>query len=205
MEMTTPSNGHDAANKHIVLVLGILDNVRLVDVVGEDGGEGAHVAGHAAHESGDERGDAEAEQARAQVAHHHQRKHFVIAVQARARVRGNHVFAHQMHQAAIGVGQNHQAQQAGKNHDEGHGHLEERADHRSQARGTQAVGGQYALHDQKIRGPIAEADRESQAEENARPVNAHRVIGKVAHAAPHVRVVAGSRCASGDVVRQAWP
>ncbi len=58
-------NGRRAAHQHIVLVAGILVDQRLVDVVGPHGGEGAHVAGHAAHESGDQRGDAEAEQARA--------------------------------------------------------------------------------------------------------------------------------------------
>ncbi len=101
MEMTTPTMVTMRPTSNIVLVFGMLDDVRLVDVVGEDGGEGADVAGHAAHESGDEGGDAEARAARSQVANHHQRKHFVIAVQACAGVRGDHVFADQMHQAAV--------------------------------------------------------------------------------------------------------
>ena len=74
-----------------------------------------------------------------QVAHHHQRQHFVIAVQPCAGVSRDDVFADQMHQAAIGVGENNQSQQAGKNHDERNGHLEKGTDYRGHARGTQEL------------------------------------------------------------------
>ena len=50
----------------------------------------------------------------------------------------------------------------------------------------------HALHNQEVRSPVAEADRESQAKHNAGPVNAHGVIGKVAHAAPHMGVVSAA-------------
>ena len=73
------------------------------------------------------------------------------------------------------------------------------------ARGAQVVGGEHALHDEEVRGPVAEADDEAEAEDDAGPVDAHGVVGKVAHVAPHVGVVAGSGRAGGDVVGQAWP
>ncbi len=66
-------------------------------------------------------------------------------------------------------------------------------------------GGEHALDDEEVRGPVAEADGESEAEDDAGPVDAHGVIGKVAHAAPHVRVVAGSRCAQWRCCARAWP
>jgi hypothetical protein len=49
----------------------------------------------------------------------------------------------------------------------------------SHARGAQVVRCQHALHDQKIRGPVAEADHEAQAEDDAGPVHAHGIGGKV--------------------------
>ncbi len=79
--------------EHVVLVRSVLVDVGAVDVVGPDGGEGRDVAGHAAHEAGDQGGDAEAEQTRAAVADQHQRKHLVVGVLAGdfADVRGNQV------------------------------------------------------------------------------------------------------------------
>ena len=45
-----------------------------------DGGEGGDVAGHARHEAGDERGNAEAQQARPGVTRQHERQDFVVAM-----------------------------------------------------------------------------------------------------------------------------
>src|ERR1700761_8321404 len=59
-------------------------NVRLIDVVGPYGRECAYIAGHTAHKAGDECGDAETEQPGTSIACEHERKHFVVAVQARA-------------------------------------------------------------------------------------------------------------------------
>ena len=72
------------AHHHVVAVGAFLVDERLVDVVGPHGGEGAYVARHAAHEAGDQRGDAQAQQAGAEVANHHQRQRLVVAVQLRA-------------------------------------------------------------------------------------------------------------------------
>ena len=74
---------------------GLVDQ-RLINVVGPHGGEGAHVAGHAAHEAGNQRGDSQAQQTGPQVAHHHQRQHLVIAVQIRLRplFLGQHILLH---------------------------------------------------------------------------------------------------------------
>ena len=90
----------------------------------------------------------------------------------------DHVFAHQYAAAAIGILQQHQAQQAGQNHDERNRHLEKRADDGRHARGAQVVRRQHALHHQEVRGPVAEADHEAQAEDDAGPVHAHGVGGR---------------------------
>ena len=107
-----------AADADVVLVVGILVDQRLVDVVGPHRGKGAHVAGHAAHEARNQRRDAEAEQAGRQIANHHQRQHFVVAVQSRAR--GGEVLSDKVHQAAVGILEHDETEQAGQNHDEGH-------------------------------------------------------------------------------------
>ncbi len=126
----------------------------------------------------------------ATIAHQHQRQHFVVAVQfpipALARVLTN-----QLHQASIRILQKHQSKQAGQNHDERNGHLEEGPDDRSHPRRAQIMRRKDALHNQEVRGPIAKADHEAQAEHDSGPVDAHRVVSEVAHAAPHD---ACSRC-----------
>ena len=55
-------NRAPAAYADVMRVAFVLADIGLVDVVGPHGGEGADVAGHARHEAGDQRGDAEAEQ-----------------------------------------------------------------------------------------------------------------------------------------------
>ena len=49
--------------------------------------------------------------------------------------------------------------------------------------------GDDALHDEEIRGPVAEGNHPAETQHNARPVNAHGVVGKAAHRPPEVRVV----------------
>ena len=112
------------------------------------------------------------------------------------RADGNHVFAHQLTAAAVGILQEHQAEQARQNHDKGHGHLEERTDDRSHARRAQVVRRENALDDEEVRGPIAEADHEAEAEDNAGPVHAHGVGCEVAGIAPEVEVAV--RTDAGD-------
>ena len=55
------ADGGHAAHPEIVGVGGALVDVGLIDVVGPDGVEGGDVAGHAGHEAGEQRGEAEAE------------------------------------------------------------------------------------------------------------------------------------------------
>ena len=55
------ANGRPSAHRHAVAVAGALAKVGLVEVVGEDSVEGGDVARHAAHEAGQQRGQAEAE------------------------------------------------------------------------------------------------------------------------------------------------
>ena len=71
-----------AAHLDFGFVRRVLVDQGAVDVIGPHGGEGADVARHSRHESGDQRGNAEAEQARSAVACQHQRQDFVITVQS---------------------------------------------------------------------------------------------------------------------------
>ena len=75
-------NRDPAAHPDFGFVRGVLVDQGAVDVIGPNGGEGADVARHSGHESGNQSGDAEAEKARSAVACQHQRKNFVIAVQS---------------------------------------------------------------------------------------------------------------------------
>ena len=168
-------------------VAGLLVDEGAVDVVGPDGGEGADVAGHAGHEAGDQRGDAEAEQAGAAVADQHQRQHFVVAVLAGGL---GDVLGDEVHDAAVGVLEHGEGEQAGDDDDEGHRHLEGGADDRSHLGGAQVVGAEHALDDEEVGGPVAEADDEAEAEDDAGPVHAHGVVLEVAERGPHVGVVA---------------
>ena len=72
---------------------------------------------------------------------------------------------------------------------ERHRHLEGGSDHGSHLGGTQVVGAQYALHDEEVGGPVAEADHEAQPEDDPCPMHAHRVIAEVAQGRPHMREV----------------
>ena len=71
MESSDASDGGPSADGHVVLVGSAGVNVGLVEVVGEDGVEGGDVAGHAAHEAGQQRGEAEAEDAGGKVVEQH--------------------------------------------------------------------------------------------------------------------------------------
>src|ERR1700721_577111 len=64
--------------------------------------------------------------------------------------------------------------------------------------------GENARDTQKVGGPVAEADHQSEAKDDARPVNAHGVIPEVPGCAPQVRVVAGTD-ACGDLRFQVGP
>ena len=43
-------------------------------------------------------------------------------------------------------------------------------------RRAQIFRGQHALHDEEVRRPVREGNHEAQAEDDAGPVNAHRVV-----------------------------
>ena len=121
-------------------------------------------------------------------------------MQAGAGVGFDDVFADQLHQAAVAILQDDQAEEAGEDDDEGDGHFEEGADDGGHAGGAEAVGSEDALDDEEVGGPVAEADGEAEAEDDAGPVDAHGVVLEVAHAAPHVGVVSGGDCADRHVV-----
>ena len=166
-----------------------------VNVVGPHSRERADIPRHAGHEAGDQCGDADAQEAGAEISGHHQRHHFVEAVTAggeRFRLAGQ---CHREHG---------QPQQAGQNDDGRQQHLECRADRCSHLRGPQIARGHHSLDNQEIRGPIAEGADKAQAEDDSGPVHAHRVVRRRAHVPPHVRVVlAGAR--TGDARKHSAP
>ena len=68
-----------SAHRHVVPVAAALVNVGLVEVVGKDGIEGRDVAGHAAHEAGQQRRKPEAENAGGEIMQQHiGRGHVVV-------------------------------------------------------------------------------------------------------------------------------
>ena len=70
-----------SAHRHVVPVACALVNVGLVEVVGEDGVECRHVAGHAAHEAGQQRRQSQAENAGGKVVQQHVRRGHVVVEQ----------------------------------------------------------------------------------------------------------------------------
>ena len=158
------------------------------------------IACHAAHKARNQRRDAEAEQAGGEIADHHQWQHFVVAVQSRAR--SGEVLSDKVHQTAVAILKHDETQEAGQDHDERHAHLEERTDDGREPRRAQRVGSENALDNKKVCGPVAATDGKAESEDNAGPVNAHGVVGKVAHAAPEVRVISRGGRAGGDVGRE---
>ncbi len=78
-EQDAADGGH-AAHPEIVGVGAALVDVGLVDVVGPDGVEGGDVAGHAGHEAGEQRGEAEAEDAGGKEAKEHDGDGEVVVV-----------------------------------------------------------------------------------------------------------------------------
>ena len=64
-----------------------------------------------------------------------------------------------------------------------------------------SVADKHALHDQEVRGPVTEADHEAQAEDNARPVDAHGVVCEVAHACATCACSRRKQLRHGDLVR----
>ena len=101
-------DGAPAAHRYVMRVGRGLAHEGAIEIVGPDGGEGADVAGHPGHESGDQRGDAEAEQAGSHIARHHQREHIVIGMLAG----DGGALRDQM------IRQHGEAEQAGEDHDQ---------------------------------------------------------------------------------------
>src|SRR5690348_9445308 len=167
-----------AAHGDVMRVGCIFANEGAVDVVGPDRGEGADVAGHAGHETGDEGRDAEAQEARAAIAREHQRQNLIVAVAGGASDACAREFE----------GEDGESEQARKDYDEGHNHLECRADDRRHFRGTQILGGEEALDDKKIRGPVAEGKNKALAEEDTGPVDALGVRIEMAEITPEMDV-----------------
>ena len=149
---------------------------RAVQIVGPNGCEGADIARHARHESGDQRGDAQTQQARTHVARHHQRENVVIRMLACQRG----TCGHQMKR------QYGECDQTWNDDDERHGHLEKRTDDGGEFRRSQIFRGKNTLHDEEVGGPVAEADDEAEAEDDAGPVHAHGVILRAAERRPGV-------------------
>src|SRR5208283_1910789 len=69
-----------AAHIDIVMIRALFINKRAIDVISPDGSESADIARHSGHESGDQRGDSQAKQARAEIARHHEGQYIVIAM-----------------------------------------------------------------------------------------------------------------------------
>ena len=173
-------HGRPPAHVHVVVVRALAIDQRPVDVIRPDGRERAHIPRHAGHEARDQRGNSEAKQTRPAVAREHQWKHVVVTVHSSG---GGHRFGHKLHR------KHGQAQQSRQNHDQRNKHLESRSDDGGHFRTANILSGENALHDKKIRRPVAHGDNRSQPEHNADPVDSHRVVCEGTQAGPHVNVL----------------
>src|SRR5437588_52311 len=109
-----------APHGNVMLIRGGLAQKRTIDVVRPYCGKSAHVARHSRHESCNQRGNAEPQQARPTVAGEHEREHLVVTVlpglQAARR--------NQVHR------QYREPEQSRENHNQRYSHLEKGADDR---------------------------------------------------------------------------
>ena len=78
-----------------------------------------------------------------------------------------------------------------KNHDERNKHFEGSAYDGSHFSGAHILGGQDALDNEEVRGPVAHGDDGAEAEDDAGPVNAHGIVLGRAQGAPEVGVFGG--------------
>src|SRR6266481_765524 len=180
------SDAHEQANQrapashgNVMLIGRRLAQKWTIDVIRPYRGKGAHVASHARHEPGDQRGDAEAQQAGPAIAGEHEGEHLVVTVLPGLQTARRN----QVHR------QDGEPQQPRENHDQGHSHLEKGTDDRRHLGGPNVLRRKNALHDKEVSRPIAHRLHRSEAEHNAGPVHAHRIILKAAKRAPGVRVI----------------
>jgi hypothetical protein len=123
-------HGGYAAHVEVVAVGGVPVDVRLVDVVGPDGVEGRNVAGHPAHERGEQRRQADAEHPCREVVGHRVGDGHVVVVLAEVREDG-------------------QDDQAGEDRQHPVHELRERRDERGPLRRGLVLGRQRPLHYEK--------------------------------------------------------
>src|SRR6185437_367082 len=168
-----------APHGDVMAIAGVRLDQGAIDVIRPDGGERAHIAGHARHEAGDQGGDAEAQESGAAVAGEHQGENLVVVVAAG---RGGHVGGLEM------KGQHRQGEQAGQDDDKRDQHLEAGADDGRELGRAQVAGGEQALDDQEVGGPVTERNHEAEAEDDAGPVDAHGVVAERAQGAPEMGV-----------------
>ena len=83
MLTSTPRIVHHRPTVHIMSIGRLFAQERAVDVIGPHGSEGADIARHPGHEPGDQGGNAQAEQAGAQIAGEHEGQYFVVTVASR--------------------------------------------------------------------------------------------------------------------------
>ena len=151
-------------------------DVRLINVVRPDRVERRDVAGHAGHEGRHQRGESQSQHPGRHVMREHHRDGEVVVRLAIAPDR--------QESAARRVEADRQ--HARQNHEQRHEHLRNRRDQRRPARGGHRAGRHRALHDQEVRAPVAERQREPQAHHQAKPLDPHRIVTRRIHVAPGV-------------------
>ena len=163
-------------------------HVALIDVVRPHGIERRHVARHPGHERGQQRREAQAEQAgREEVDEQHRRGEVVVE-----------------HQVAVEIVQRQpsepelrrdnalpQGEHPWENDEEGEQHLRDRRDQRRAPGRAHGVRRHGALHDQEIRAPVPEREHEAEAHHQAEPLDADGIVGRGAHERPAAGVGVG--------------
>src|SRR6185312_12980822 len=86
-------------------------------------------------------------------------------------------------------GQHGNGEDPGQDDEERDAHFEARANDGGHAGGAQIVGGEHALDNEEVGGPVAEADDQAESEDDADPVDAHGVGAEGAESLPQVDIM----------------
>ena len=89
-------------------------------------------------------------------------------------------------------GQDCKPEKPGQNNNEGDQHFESGTNDGRHFCGAKILGGENALHDKEIGGPVAERQDRAETEYDAGPMDAHGIVFEITQGGPEMRVFRGS-------------
>ena len=163
-------------------------DVALVDIVGPDGVEGRHVAGHTRHEGGHQGRKSEAEQPGREVVRKHRGDHHVVV--------GRSVVAHGKEGAAALV-VHRDGDHSGKDHERREEHLREGRDQGCPPRGVHGLCGHRALNHEEVGTPVTEGEYKTETDHHAEPADTHGIVNGASEMRPGLAPGAGFKMLAG--------